>query len=386
MALSANAQTVPVPETRAGRPRVLIAPVTVTPTKPLTPSHLKGLLWVDVMYRATGLVADVDYRYSVTSYNTTAQTLGFWEYLDRVCPALDHESLTEEAIGELYVRYQAQPEPPSYAALRPYEQRVESTGWVHPASARMLRIWAGHYAALGLHDPGLTAVQPPGLSLPEALDRLDRHGLCLDLRADGGPVYLDATRFGIPLRKIVSAAGQPNYLACTLRDLLALIGAYDRVVLLYDRELHEDYVLLSKVLEVLGSAVTRETVERVPIDGAVRSSRHGGWSGYTVTDLLAAVADAGDADAIRLGLRLYFIAVLGRGEQESFRMDLLRQAVVRAGRMLAADPPADPDGVEKILRRSRGTADHVDPYRLTSALLGRRANPPVRDLARAVFC
>ncbi len=58
-----------------GPPRVLVAPVTVTPTKPLNPSHLKGLLWVDALYKATTLVAEVDYRYSLTTYNVTAQTL-----------------------------------------------------------------------------------------------------------------------------------------------------------------------------------------------------------------------------------------------------------------------------------------------------------------------
>lgn len=50
----------------AAHPRVLLAPITVTPSKPLTPSHLKGLLWTDVMYRATAQLAEVTYRYSPT--------------------------------------------------------------------------------------------------------------------------------------------------------------------------------------------------------------------------------------------------------------------------------------------------------------------------------
>src|SRR5438309_506109 len=72
-----------------GPTRVLVAPVTVTPTKPLTLSHIKGLLWVDALYKATTLVANVDYRYSLTTYNVTAQTLGFWAYLDRECEPTD---------------------------------------------------------------------------------------------------------------------------------------------------------------------------------------------------------------------------------------------------------------------------------------------------------
>lgn len=68
---------------RSGRRKVLLAPVTVTPAKPLTPSHLKGLLWTDVMFRATAPLADVTYHYSPTAYHLTEQTLGFWEFLDR---------------------------------------------------------------------------------------------------------------------------------------------------------------------------------------------------------------------------------------------------------------------------------------------------------------
>src|SRR5687767_4233712 len=82
-----------IPDTRG--PRVLIAPVTVTPTKALGLSHLKGLLWVDVMYRATGLLTCVDYLYSHTTFSTTRQTAGFWEYLDRACGHVDASACTE---------------------------------------------------------------------------------------------------------------------------------------------------------------------------------------------------------------------------------------------------------------------------------------------------
>jgi hypothetical protein len=328
----------------------------------------------------------VDYRYSLTTYNVTAQTLGFWAYLDRECEPTDYSGHTEEEIGELYVRYQARPERPPYELLRPYKEAVEETGWVHPASARLTGLWAEHYAALGLHDPGLVVAQPPELGLAELLDMLSGRNLCLDLRPDGGPVYLDATRFGLPLRQIVSTDGQPNYLACALRELVPMVASYDEVVLLHDRELTKDYVLLDRVLSALGAVISREVVDRVPIEGVVQSSRYGGWRGYTMSALLSALADAEDA-AVRLGLRVYFIAVLGRGGQQSFRLDLLRGSVARAGRLLGTAPRATLDELERFLRRSMGRGRHcyVDPYRLTSALLMRHGRPPVRELTRLVL-
>ena len=363
---------------------VLIAPVTVTPTKPLNPSHIKGLLWVDALYKATTLVADVDFRYSLTTYNGTVQTLGFWEFLDRQHGRDDYAAYTEEQIGELYVRYQAQPERPGYEALRPYREAVEDTGWTHPASARLVRLWAEHYAALGMHDPGLAVTQPPRLALAQLLDLLADRDLCLDLRPDGGPVYLDATRFGLPLRQIVAPDGQPNYLAGALRELAGVAASYDEVVLPHDRELTEDYVLLDRVLQALGATVSRVVVERVPIDGVVQPSRYGGWRGHTVSALRSALAGADEA-AVRLGLRLYFIAVLGRGQQQSFRLDQLRGCVSRAGKLLGTAPRARLGDLERFLRRSMGGHHYVDPYRLTSALLARHGRPPVRELTRLVL-
>ncbi|MFK8910827.1 hypothetical protein, partial [Streptomyces sp. YS-3] len=276
----------------AARPRVLLAPVTITPSKPLMPSHLKGLFWTDVMYRATACLADVDYRFSHTTYHLTEQTLAFWEFLDRTQGDTGYAELTEDDIGSLYVRHRAAKDPVPAAALRPYADAVEHHGWVHPAATRVLELWRGHYAGLGLHDPGLLDHQPPGLGLEEALEHLRARGLCLDHRGLGGPVYLDLTRHGLPLRQIVTADGRPNYLACALRELLPLAPHYDEVVFLYDRELDPDYQLLARVLGPLGPVVHRVTVGRVPVDGRIRSARSGGWRGVDANALL----DAARAD------------------------------------------------------------------------------------------
>ncbi|GGP66848.1 hypothetical protein [Streptomyces melanogenes] len=367
------------------RERVLLAPITVTPSKPLTPSHLKGLLWTDVMYRATRELADVTFRSSQTTYHPTEQTLGFWEFLDRTHGDREYAECSEEEIGELYVAFRAEGTRAPAEALRPYADAVEH-GWVHPASRRVLGLWSGHYAGLGLHDPGLLAHQPPGLGLDETIAWLSALGLCVDLREVGGPVHLDTTRFGLPLRQIVTADGRPNYLACALRELMPLTADFDEVVLLYDRELGPDHQQLAHVLALLGPRVRRVPIGRVPIDGRVRSARHGGWQDNHAGALLAS-ARAGYAEpVVRLGMRLYFIATLGPGQAQSFDPALVRQCLKRAERLLAAAADTDPsDDLAERLARHRKDHVYVDPYRLTSSLLGRRGPVPGHDLLSAVF-
>jgi hypothetical protein len=366
----------------------------VTPTKALGLSHVKGLLWVDTMYRATRLLTDADYLYSHTTYNTTRQTAGFWEYLDRACPDVDASTCTEDDVGRLYVGYQAEARerPTPEQALRPYIQAVEDSGWVHPVSRRVLDLWVGHYAWLGLHDPGITQVRPPGLRFEEAVDLLARHGLCLDMRRDGGPVFLDATAQGLPLRTIATPTGHPNSLACALRELIPLLPRYERVVLVHDRELTEDYILLDKICTTLGATVHRVALDRVPVDNVVRSSRHGVERRHTLAGLADELGDHAPAEALRLGMRLYFIAGLGKSGHQSFRMDRLRCTVDRAAKLLAGagagDTQADTDAAEDVaafLRRHTGGRAHVDPYRLTSALLARHRRVPLHPLAHAVY-
>ncbi|URM89281.1 hypothetical protein LUW75_03830 [Streptomyces sp. MRC013] len=372
----------------ARRPRVLLAPITITPSKPLTPSHLKGLLWTDVMFRATRELADVTYRYSPTAFHQTEQTLGFWEFLDRVHGDVDYDGLTEEEIGHFYVAFRSAGHHRPAEALRPYAQAAES-GWVHPAGRRVLAHWTAHYAALGLHDPGLLAHQPPALDTEQMIRRLTALGLCLDLRDLGGPVYLDPTHHGMPLRQLITADGRPNYLACALRELIGLAPDFDEVVLLYDTELDADYQQLAHVVRALGPVPRRVPLGRTPIDGRIRSARHGGWEDCHAGALLAAAGKEHGRAAIRLGMRLYFIAVLGPGRQQSFRPDLLAQCLRRAERLLAeAEAEAGPGAEEALVERlAPHRRDHVyvDPYRLTSSLLGRRRRTPLSPRLAEVF-
>jgi hypothetical protein len=368
--------------TRATRPRVLVAPITVSPTKPLTPTHTKYLLIVDVLCRATGHIADLTYVYDHHAFAPGQQTVAFWEYLDRTCPDRDFTCATEEEIGELYVRYHAEAVPAAPERLRPYAQRVRDERWLHPSAVRMLDIWQEHYIALNLFDTDLGRYGPPVLPEAELIDLLAARHLCIDGRPVGAPVYLDLTAQGIPLRGLVNAAGQANYLMCVLGQLIPLAGAYDLIVLMYDRDMREDYVLVERVLRAFGGTAVRFEVDRVPIDGVAASSRYGGWRGYTL-DALRSQVDA-DPATLRLALRLYLIGALGRGRSGSFRLADLHRWVNRA-RRLCGTTVTDTAPLRPFLENlARGTG-YVDPYRLTAQLLTRSAQVPRRQLLASVY-
>jgi hypothetical protein len=366
--------------------RLLLAPIVVTPTKALTPSHVKGLLWMDVLYKATRELCDVDYLWNLRPFNATAQTLEYWEYLDRTIGCdLDYSSWSELELSYPYLRMHAQGARAPYAALRPYLEAVERDGYVHPASRRLLEIWSEHFRRLNLFDPGLARQHAPALGVDELVELLTRRSLCVDHRRYGGPVMLDATDAGLPLRHAISADGQANYLVCALRELVPLVDRYDRILLVCDRELEADYRLLARMLSALGANVSYMAIGRVPVDGAIASSRHGGWENYTVDALADRALREFDPPAFALGIRIYFIAVLTRVSRQSLRVDLLRRQLRAAERLIASDDHELVRHPCALLESMFSEAGYVDPYRLTVSLLNRHAPRPERALIERVF-
>jgi hypothetical protein len=366
-----------------GPVKLLIAPITITATKPILPTHAKGFLWADVLAKSTELVADVTFLWNTRSANLTGQTLRFWEYLDRTTPDLDFGECSGQRLGELYVASHTAPEPPPYSALRSYAERVERDGWTHPASSRIFRLWAEQLGLLNVRDPGFFDDRPHPISVEEAVESLRARSLCLDHRPYGGPAYLDGTRWGMPLRKVISEAGQPNYVLMVLRDLLTQHRGYDHVLLVHDEEIAPDFALIERILQDDGAATSRLPLGRVGIEGVVRSSREGGWAGSTLGDLTEICRERVTLDGLRLGMRIYFIAMLQRSSGPSLRPDLLARAMTRAERVLAnAD---DTTLTEGLLRPFLTDAGWVDPYRLTNSVLSKERRAVSHGLLRKAF-
>jgi hypothetical protein len=341
-----------------------------------------------MLYRATAEFADPTLLYHHKTYVGSQQVAGFWAYLDRCPPDLVCEAATEEDIGELYTSYH-QAGSPSYADIEPVVRRAE-TGWIHPLSARLLDIWEDNYRLLGMFNPALGR-SGPGLAAPDdIIGMLSSRNLCIDGRAVGAPVYLDATAAGLPLRPVLSADGQSNYLLYLLREIVPLLPAHDLVVLAHDTELRADYRSIAYVLTALGARVDRFEVPRVSIDGVAQSTRLGGWHGYTMGAFCEPlVADFGTA-AFRLGLRLYLVAGLGRTARDSFSLRYLRRWTSRAQRLIAGHGDrtrrADEfDAARRYLAASAARRGYTDPYRLATGLLSHDSAVPVGGLLRIVL-
>jgi hypothetical protein len=366
---------------------LLVAPIVITPTKALTPSHVKGLLWLDVLIRSTALVEDVTCLWNLRPYNVTAQTLEYWEYLDRtIGPSVDYSDWGELELSKPYVEMHATGAQGSFGALKPYREAVEGEGYVHPASKRLLEIWGDHLSQLAIEDHGLNRNDPPGLSVEEVMEALDRRSLCLDHRGYGGPAYLDGTAEGLPLRQGITPEGHANYLLCVLRELLPMLPEHDRVLLVHDKEIEADYVLLERILAEFGTEVSRLSIGRVPIDGKVQSSRFGGWERYMVDSMYEAAVAEFDPVEFHLAMRLYFIAVLSRDSAQPLRLEVLHKQLRRARKLLASEDEGTGAGeLRSFVAGQRADDGHVDPYRLTASLFEKHRPVPRRALLDAVF-
>ncbi|WP_162603300.1 hypothetical protein [Rhodococcus oxybenzonivorans] len=328
------------------------------------------------------LHAEVDCIWNPRTPNLSGQTIGFWNFLDQSHAAKNFSQLDEIEIGSLYVDYHASGINTPVAAQDRYRSAIEEDGWIHPATARMVELWCRQLDTLGIKNPGLRWDQRHLSSVNEIVGILQSEKLCLDHRSIGGPVYLDGTRWGVPLRIVVGTDGHPNYVITALRDIIPIVRKYDHVVLVHDDEITPDFVLLQKVITHFGVTVSRLPLGRVPVGGQVQSSRRGGWTGSTLGELSAEVLGSVPLDEYRLGMRLYFTAVLGRGVGASLDRAVLYRTMSRARRLLRS---SNADAIDAACYVAGHTSVYgwVDPYRLTSSLLGR--NAPSTRLLDAVY-
>jgi len=357
----------------------LYAPVGITPTKPLTPSHLKGALLLDFMQRFEGLFSPGTIWHNRRPWDISLQTIRFWDYLDREYADAAFGVMDEGDIGALYIECHRNGTLPTADRVAAYARRIETEGYVHAASRRILDLWGEVFLTLGLARDALFHSAPFGLDQEAVLARLSAHDIVLDQRSFGGGVYLDLTDEARPLRVLVSEQGLPNYILAILRDLLDCAPGHDQICLYHDANIQRDYEALARVFERLGMRCRRVGFTRVPIEGQVLSAKQGGWEHYTGARLLKRVAGGASGPEIRLGFRLYFLHALGLRQPDNYSDEGLAECLERARRLLAAHEPAPPTAadrtaLEKLMKRD-GSAN---VYGALAVLEQKKAAPGLR--------
>jgi hypothetical protein len=341
---------------------------------------VKGLLWFDLVVKATSRVAPITTLANRVTCDVTAQNLGFWHYLDTKfgTDAGFYADKGELWVAEQYVRHHAEGFVAPPAVLEGLRRRVEDEFWVHPASRRILELWSEQAGILGLDEQIFHTWAPLPLGVEDALAALESMDLLLDAREMGGGAYLDLTPEGVPLRQIVNEHGVPNYVLHVLRELLAVGPAHDRVLFGFDSELRPDFDLIARVMQRAGVSTIALPLERVRLPGVSGTTRTGGWEEYTLARVIDRFVPVYGVPVFRLGLRMYYVLHIGRRGGCEFDLDVvdkfMRKAAGAARRLDGSEP--DLAAAEALLRElwpEISTEDtlYADPNRLVQALFKR---------------
>jgi hypothetical protein len=111
---------------------------------------LKGILWVDILLKATSRIAEVDCHYSGLVAHASEQTVGFWDFLDRSHGDIAFEELTEEQIGNLYVRITGKD---SGRRLEPWRPTLQLASKTTGCTRVEGRAWQLYLATAGVNGP-----------------------------------------------------------------------------------------------------------------------------------------------------------------------------------------------------------------------------------------
>lgn len=285
--------------------RYVIYPIHIAPTKPLTPTHVRHLLYVDCLYR--GLKAkgiEVCYPYNRLRMDVTPQVLKLAQYIEsKGLPVTNAEE-----VGQAYVTMTTENYGISQGRITEMRKELEQSLTGHSYYHAILPEWEEQHKLLRMHNPGLKKAKSFDLSIEQVIEQLKGISLILDSRKQGENVYLDLTDEGVKLRQFCSSdLLDYNYLGTMLRELLALRKTGDVFVFVFDDELLGDFFVLQRVLERLGHKVIKVQTNRILLEGKALSSRHGGWEKYSLGHVLDFLKDKGySQDEVALGLRLYY--------------------------------------------------------------------------------
>lgn len=308
-------------------------PIGITPTKPLTPTHVKGLLHFDALTRLHRVVEPIQVVHNRRVWDLSLQTARFWTYLDRHHHQVDFSALSELQVGKLYVDFSREGTEVAIADLEAMLARIESQGYVHPSAWSVLYGWESHLRRIGLDTGILTESHALEVSTAAVLSTLSAFGELIDQRDFGGGV-LWASRTGQgTTRTLISEMGIPNYVVALLRQIHTLTQGTETVHLFYDLSVERDFMLIEDYLKSFGLRVNRIGFPRMTSNGQSLSFRAGGGV-VTLGEMMSRYDGDYSDRCIALGLRLYFLYMSGLRKSFDFSWERLDEALRMARTLL----------------------------------------------------
>lgn len=308
-----------------------IIPVHISPTKPLTPSHIKYIIYLDLLYKINNFV-DRDFRFNFNRIflDISQQTLRFALFLRKNYSDIDFQNKNEMWLGDKYVEMYRRnwiPENQDITTLKlETEQNLKGFNFYEA----ILNNWISQYNFLGLEEPGYYETSPVCISNKEVIARLKRNSVITDHAQMGEGVYLDLIEYGQPIFKLTDLdVESSNILFNILRETFHFSPKPSRILFLFDQEMYSKYVAIQTVLEKLGYEIELISLSRVMLQDKIQSSRQGGWEGYTLRDIINRV-EYRDLSEFRLGIKLYFLKVLRGNGSPNFNYTLLQRYIDKA--------------------------------------------------------
>lgn len=346
-------------------------PIGITPTKPLTPTHVKGLLHFDALTRLHRAIEPIGVVHNRRVWDMSLQTARFWTYLDLHHGELDFDSLSEKQIGNLYVQFSRDGTEIPTATLETMIAKVESDGYVHPSARRVLQGWVSHLQRIGLDTGLLTESSELGISAQDILSKLSTLGELIDQREFGGGVLWTARAGQGATRTLISEQGLPNYVVALLRQAHDLAQGFKTVHLFYDLSVERDFMLIEDFLQAFGIQANRIGFPRMTSNGQALSFRADA-NVVTLGEMIGRYENDYPDLCIALGLRLYFLFLSGLRKSFDFSWEGLDEALRMAQALLNSTPidvtaATEPDRTDfdwQSLRKNDGAMNVYKAYAL----------------------
>lgn len=355
--------------------KTALFPVGITPTKFLTPTHVKGILQIDLYRRLLESSGHVDLVYNRRVWDSSLQTLHFWNEMTRTDPERVFKTASDLEISDLYSVSSRSAQSVSHSRLD-LQNRVVRDGYIHPVSVRITEIWSEQLASIGIASDFLSRsryLEP----FEDVLVKLGNSSDLLDYANIGGGAYLDMTDRKFSLRQLRSKTGEYNYLVPMISVVDELTRSHDRIILCCDKSVTRDFQLLQNLFEEAGAKLELKVINRVPLNGRDLSSRDGVPYGFSFSRFVAPFFEFYERRDVRLGLLLYFLHAIPPKGGRDFSQDELSENVKTAAELLEElGKLPDPDAT--IHPQIRKRVDRLDYYGLLSLLKSSRTEIAIK--------